>query len=161
MPIQPVPTMIKIEDSVQAGIPALAPFEPKSTNLSAITATKTNEINLDASSHLNNYYSTHGLHGNLIQIAPHTSVSATQTLPNNENCSTLSAGIPLINTIDYRNLQSHVSDVTIPTMSCLTPISETYHTTRCDENLDSSGVSTLPEGKTKIRRFIHFFQYCF
>lgn len=156
MPIHPVSTMIKIEDSMQTGIPALAPFEPKPTHMhgTTITATQTNEATLDVSPQPNNYYSTHELHGNLIHIAPHTTVGATQTFSNNENCSALTTHMPFLNTLDCRSLQSHVlssPDITIPTMSYLTPISETYHTSRCDENLDSSGVSILPDGKTNIQ----------
>ena len=150
MPIQPAPTLIKIEDTV----PTLAPFEPKSTGIqtATITATPTNEIVPDIATHLGNYYQAHGLHGNLIQLAPHTSVGATQTLHTNGNNQTISAAIPLVNSLDYRTLQTqpmpHIltpPDVTISTMSCLTPISETY--SRCEDNLDSSGISSLPEGK--------------
>ncbi|XP_055326828.1 protein winged eye isoform X6 [Sitodiplosis mosellana] len=148
LPIQPAPTLIKIEDTV----PTLAPFEPKSSGLqtATITATQTNDVVPDIASQLGNYYQTHGLHGNLIQLAPHTSVGATQTLSNNGNNQTISASIPLLNTLDCRALQPqpmpHIltpPDVTVSTMSCLTPISETY--SRCDDNLDSSGVSSLPE----------------
>lgn len=154
LPIQPAPTLIKIEDSVHSGVPTLAPFEPKSTAIqtATIAGTQTNEVNPDISTQLGNYYQTHGLHGNLIQLAPHTSVGATQTLPNGANGTALAAGLPLLNTLDCRTLQPqpmpHIltpPDVTISTMSCLTPISETY--SRCDENLDSSAVSTIPDGK--------------
>lgn len=154
LPIQPTPTLIKIEDSIHTGVPTLAPFEPKSGGLhtATITATHANDVAPDIATQLSNYYQTHGLHGNLIQLTPHTSVGATQTLPNNANNSTLTAGIPLLNTLDCRTLQPqpmpHIltpPDVTISTMSCLTPISETF--SRSDENLDSSGVSSLPEGK--------------
>lgn len=162
MPIQPTPTLIKIEDSVQNGsngnCNALAPYsiEPKSTAIQTATITtavQTNEMTPDIAAQLSNYYQAHGLHGNLIQIAPHTTqIGGTQTLSNNGNNPTIT--IPsLLNTLDCRSLQSHSmhsniltpSDVTVSTMSCLTPISETY--SRCEENLDSSGVSTLPEGK--------------
>lgn len=155
LPIQPTPTLIKIEDSMHTGVPTLAPFEPKSAGLqtATITATQTNDVAPDIATQLSNYYQTHGLHGNLIQLTPHTSVGATQTLPNNANHSTLAAGVVFNNgTLDCRTLQPqpmpHIltpPDVTISTMSCLTPISETY--SRSDENLDSSGVSSLPEGK--------------
>lgn len=154
MPIQPTPTLIKIEDSVHTGLPTLAPFEPKSAAIqtATITATQTNEVAPDIATQLSNYYQAHGLHGNLIQLTPHTSVGATQTLSNNANNSSLTAGIPMLNALDCRALQPqpmpHIltpPDVTISTMSCLTPISETY--SRSEENLDSSGVSTLPEGK--------------
>lgn len=153
LPIQPAPTLIKIEDSVHSAVPTLAPFEPKSSAIqtATIAATQTNDMNPDITSHLGNYYQTHGLHGNLIHLAPHTSVGATQTLSNGGN-STLAAGLPLLNTLDCRTLQPqsmpHIltpPDVTISTMSCLTPISETY--SRCDENLDSSAVSTIPDGE--------------
>lgn len=148
LPIQPAPTLIKIEDTV----PSLAPFEQKSTGIqtAAITATQTNDVAPDIATQLGNYYQTHGLHGNLIQLTPHTSVGATQTLSNNGNNQNISAAIPLLNTLDCRTLQPqpmpHIltpPDVTIST--CLTPISETY--SRCDDNLDSSGVSSIPEGK--------------
>lgn len=156
MPIQPTPTLIKIEDSVHAGLPALAPFDhqSKSTGIqtATITATQNNDVTSDIATQLSNYYQAHGLHGNLIQIAPHTTVGATQTLPNFVNSSALTAGIPLLNTLDCRTLQPHSMphiltppDVTISTMSCLTPISETY--SRSEENLDSSGISSLPEGR--------------
>lgn len=161
MPIQPTPTIIKIEDSVQSGsngnCNALAPYsiEPKSTAIQTATITtavQTNEMTPDIAAQLSNYYQAHGLHGNLIQIAPHTTtIGGTQTLSNNGNNPTIT--IPsLLNTLDCRSLQSHSMpniltppDITVSTMSCLTPISETY--SRCEENLDSSGVSTLPEGK--------------
>lgn len=153
MPIQPTPTLIKLEDSLHAGVPALAPFEPKSTGMQTATITTTqnnNDVTPDIATQLSNYYQAHGLHGNLIQLTPHTTVGATQTLPNFVNSSTLT--VPLLNTLDCRALQtpqsmSHIltpPDVTISTMSCLTPISETY--SRSEENLDSSGVSSLPEG---------------
>lgn len=154
LPIQPAPTLIKIEDSVHTGVPTLAPFETKSTGIqtAAITATQTNDVATDIATQLGNYYQTHGLHGNLIQLTPHTSIGATQTISNNGNNQAISATIPMLNALDCRTLQSqsmpHIltpPDVTISTMSCLTPISETY--SRCDENLDSSGVSSLPEGK--------------
>lgn len=154
LPIQPTPTLIKIEDSIHAGVPALAPFEQKSTGMqtATITATQNNDVTPDIATQLSNYYQTHGLHGNLIQLAPHTTVGATQTLPNFVNSSALNAGIPLLNTLDCRSLQPqsmpHIltpPDVTISTMSCLTPISETY--SRSEENLDSSGISSMPEGK--------------
>lgn len=153
MPIQPTPTLIKIEDSLHT-VPTLTPFEPKSTAMqtATITATQTNDVAPDIAAQLCNYYQTHGLHGNLIQLAHQTSVGATQTLPNNASNSSITAGIPLLNTLDCRPMHAqpmpHISttpDITISTMSCLTPISETY--SRSDENLDSSGVSTLPEGK--------------
>lgn len=138
-----------------AGMPALAPFEQKSTTMqtATITPAQNNDVTPDIATQLSNYYQTHGLHGNLYQFAPHTTVGATQTLPNIVNSSTLTAGIPLLNTLDCRSLQPHSMpniltppDVTISTMSCLTPISETF--SRSEENLDSSGVSSLPEGKT-------------
>ncbi|XP_031635992.1 protein winged eye isoform X3 [Contarinia nasturtii] len=153
MPIQPAPTLIKIEDSMHSGVPTLAPFEQKSAPIqtATITATQTNDVTPEIATQLGNYYQAHGLHGNLIQLTPHnTSVGATQTLPNNGSNPTIPAAIPLLNTLDCRTLQSqpmpHIltpPDVTISTMSCLTPISETY--SRCDDNLDSSGVSSLPE----------------
>lgn len=157
LPIQPAPTLIKIEDSMHTGVPTLTPFESKSTchtgiQTAAITATQTNDVASDIATQLGNYYQTHGLHGNLIQLTPHTSVGATQTISNNGNNHTISAAIPMLSTLDCRALQPqpmpHIltpPDVTISTMSCLTPISETY--SRCDDNLDSSGVSSLPEGK--------------
>lgn len=154
MPIQPAPTLIKIEDSMHSGVPTLAPFEHKSAAIqtATITATQNNDhLTTDIATQLGNYYQTHGLHGNLFQLGPHTSVGATQTLSNNGHHQTYSNTIPMLNTLDCRHLQPqpmpHIltpSEVTIPTMSCLTPISETY--SRCDENLDSSGVSSLPEG---------------
>lgn len=155
LPIHPTPTLIKIEDSLHTGVPTLAPFEQKSAAIqtATISATQSNDVTPDIATQLSNYYQAHGLHGNLYQLAPHTTVGATQTLPNNANNSALTAGIPLFNTLDCRTLQPqsmpHIltpPDVTISTMSCLTPISETY-SSRCEENLDSSGVSTLPEGK--------------
>lgn len=162
MPIQPAPTLIKIEDSVHSAVPSLAPFEQKSTAMQAATinATQTNDVTPEIATQLGNYYQTHGLHGNLIQLAPHnTSVGATQTLPNGANNPTMPAAIPLLNTLDCRTLQPqsmpHIltpPDVTISTMSCLTPISETY--SRCDDNLDSSGVSSLPEGNFTYRNKI-------
>lgn len=164
LPIQPTPTLIKIEDSMHTGLPTLAPYEPKSTGIqtATITATQTNDVTPDIATQLSNFYQTHGLHGNLIQLTPHTSVGATQTLPNHGNHSALTAGIPMLNTLDCRTLQPqsmpHIlttPDVTISTMSCLTPISETY-SSRSEENLDSSGVSTLPEGKHSLIKARHF-----
>lgn len=160
LPIQPTPpTLIKIEDSVHGGLPTLTPFEPKSTAIqtATITASQSNDVAPDIAAQLSNYYQTHGLHGNLIQLAHQTSVGVgtTQTLPNHTSNTTLTAGIPLLNTLDCRPIQPqpmpHIltpPDVTISTMSCLTPISETY--SRSEENLDSSGVSSLPEGKRSL-----------
>lgn len=160
LPIQPTPpTLIKIEDSMHGGLPTLTPFEPKSTAIqtATITATQSNDVAPDIAAQLSNYYQTHGLHGNLIQLAHQTSVGVgtTQTLPNHTSNTTLTAGIPLLNTLDCRPIQPqpmpHIltpPDVTISTMSCLTPISETY--SRSEENLDSSGVSSLPEGKRRV-----------
>lgn len=160
LPIQPTPpTLIKIEDSMHAGLPTLTPFEPKSTAIqtATITATQSNDVTPDIATQLSNYYQTHGLHGNLIQLAHQTSVGVgtTQTLPNHTSNTALSTGIPLLNTLDCRPIQPqpmpHIltpPDVTISTMSCLTPISETY--SRSEENLDSSGVSSLPEGKRRL-----------
>lgn len=161
MPIQPAPTLIKIEDSMHTGLPALAPFEPKSTGMqtATITTTQNNDITPDIATQLSNYYQTHGLHGNLIQLTPQTTIGATQTLPNIVTSSALNAGIPLLNTLDCRTIQSqpmsHIltpPDVTISTMSCLTPISETY--SRSDEHLDSSGVSSLPEGMCNFPQLV-------
>lgn len=158
---EPTPTLIKIEDSIQNGsngnCNALAPYsiEPKSTAIQTATITtavQTNEMTPDIATQLSNYYQAHGLHGNLIQIAPHTTtLGGTQTLSNNGNNPTITIP-PLLNTFDCRSMQSHAMpniltppDITVSTMSCLTPISETY--SRSEENLDSSGVSTLPEGE--------------
>lgn len=158
MPIQPTPTLIKIEDSIHAGVPALAPFEQKST--ATLTTTQhNNDVTPDIATQLSNYYQTHGLHGNLIQLTPHTTVGATQTLPNIVNSSAFT--VPILSTLDCRTLQPqsmpHIltpPDVTISTMSCLTPISETY--SRSEENLDSSGVSSLPEGMYQRKKSFYF-----
>lgn len=169
MPMQSTPTLIKIEDcnsSVSSGngngsnhcgtITSInanhhPAFEPKSTAMQTATITtavQTNDMTPDLAAQLS-YYQTHGLHGNLIQIAPHPPAMPPLTSTNN-NAITAEA---IMNTLDCRSLQQTSSiltppDVTISTMSCLTPISETY--SRSEENLDSSGISSLPEGLSFI-----------
>lgn len=154
LPIQSNPTLIKIEDSISNGAACnniSSYHEPKSTAIQTATITtavQTNDVGTDIAAQFNNYYQTHGLHGNLYQIAPHTSTAA-PTL-----ASSTSNAIPFLSAMDCRHMQQQSMpniltppDITISTMSCLTPISETY--SRSEENLDSSGVSTLPEGKFK------------
>lgn len=155
LPIQPAPTLIKIEDSATttSHCNTLASFEPKSTAIQTATITtavQPNEIPHEIATQLNNYYQTHGLHGNLIQITPHGApLNTTSALTANSTSATIS--MPLINTMECRSIQTQAMpsiqsppDVTVSTMSCLTPITETY--SRSNEILDSSGVSTLPEG---------------
>lgn len=164
LPIHPTPTLIKIEDcngavtaannasancASLASINNHASFEPKSTAIQTATITtavQTNDMAPDIAAQLG-YYQTHGLHGNLIQIAPHP---ATVAPLSNGNNSTAAITTGTIMGLGCRPLQATPNiltppDVTISTMSCLTPISETY--SRSEENLDSSGVSSLPEGK--------------
>lgn len=153
------PTLIKIEDAMSTGTGpqcnSITPYEPKTQAVQTATITaavQTNDVGTDIATQLNNYYQAHGLHGNLIQIAPHTSsVPPTQSLACSTSNPTITASIPFLNAFDCRHMQSQTmpnistpSDVTISTMSCLTPISETY--SQSEENLNSSGVSTLPEG---------------
>lgn len=162
---QPAPALIKLEDSLHAGTASnyssfVPPFEPKSTSIQTATITtsaQTNHMTPYITGQLNNYYQTHGFHGNLIQIAPHTT-AITTTVPFASNTSVTSGG--LIGS-DYRAVHpqqirnnSTPPDVTISTMSCHTPIFETY--SREEENLDSSAVSSLPEGKFNI--FFTFFK---
>lgn len=110
---------------------------------SITSAVQTNDIAPDLAAQLS-YYQTHGLHGNLIQIASHpTSMPPlTNSISSNTNSGLSSA--TLMGTLQATANILTPSDVTISTMSCLTPISESF--SRSDENLDSSGVSSLPEG---------------
>lgn len=147
---------------------SITPYEPKTQAVQTATITaavQTNDVGTDIAAQLNNYYQAHGLHGNLIHIAPHTSsVPPTQSLACSTSNPTITASIPFLNAFDCRHMQSQTmpnADVTISTMSCLTPISETY--SQSEENLDSSGVSTLPEGlfsfiSQKFLSSIHFWR---
>lgn len=156
IPIQPAPTLIKIEDSATttSHCNPMASFEPKSTAIQTATITtalQPNDISQDIATQLSGYYQTHGLHGNLIQIAPHTTTLNTAPVFSSHTTNAAIQMPPLITPIDCRTIQTQSMppiqsppDVTVSTMSCLTPITETF--SRSDENLDSSGVSTLPEG---------------
>lgn len=167
LPIQQAPTLIKIEDSATttSHCNPLISFEPKSSAIQTATITtavQPNGMPPEIAAHLSSYYQTHGLHGNLIQIAPHT--TALNTTPA-VTCHTTNAAIqmpPLINTIECRSIQTQPMppiqsppDVTVSTMSCMTPITETYSHSK--ENLDSSGVSTLPEGALLIRAVYYIY----
>lgn len=159
LPIQPAQTLIKIEDcnnsvtnatsncsNSLASINHHSAFEPKSTTMqtaSITTAVQTNDIAPDLATQLS-YYQTHGLHGNLIQIASHPASMPplTDSISSNTNSGLHTA--TLMGTLQSTANILTPPDVTISTMSCLTPISESF--SRSDENLDSSGVSSLPEG---------------
>lgn len=121
-------------------------YEPKSTAIQTATITtavQTNEMSPELAAQLS-YYQTHGLHGNLIQIAPNTS-SMTSL-----NTNTSTTGSLMNGDLDFRSIQpsthiySPAPQVAVSTMSCLTPPSESF--SRREDNLDSSGVSSLPEG---------------
>lgn len=172
LPIQSAPTLIKIEDCSNSSANNNAgtittmnhhsAYDPKAIQAATITtAVQTNDVSPDIAAQLS-YYQTHGLHGNLIQISSHP-----PTVPSTVNSSVANAmtTASFINpTMECRTLpqishhtslqtqQQHTShmmspttDVTISTMSCLTPISETC--SRSEDNLDSSGISSIPEGK--------------
>lgn len=158
LPIQPTQTLIKIEDCNSSVTNATSngsgpltsinhhhsAFEPKSTTMqtaSITTAVQTNDISSDLAAQLS-YYQAHGLHGNLIQIASHP--TSMPPLTNSINSHTNSGLQTLMGTLQSTANILTPADVTISTMSCLTPISESF--SRSDENLDSSGVSSLPEG---------------
>lgn len=152
--MSPHPTLIKIEDSMSTGTGpqcnTVTPYEPKSQAVQT-AAVQTNDVGTDIAAQLNNYYQAHGLHGNLFQLAPNTSsIPPTQSLSCSTGNPTITASIPFLNAFDCRHMQQTMPniltppDITISTMSCLTPISETY--SRSEDNLDSSGVSILPEG---------------
>lgn len=156
IPIQPAPTLIKIEDSAAATSHCnpMATYEPKSTAIQTATITTVgpSDIPPDIATQLSSYYHTHGLHGNLIQIAPHTTTLSTTPAMQSHTTNATMQMPPLIAPMDCRGIQMQPMppiqsppDVTVSTMSCLTPITETF--SRSDENLDSSGVSTLPEGE--------------
>lgn len=138
-------------------------FDPKAHAIQAATITtavQANDVAPDLAAQLN-YYQTHGLHGNLIQITSHPSLTTNNSTPS--AITTASLINPTLPQISHHtslqiqqpqqqqqtsHLMSPTTDVTISTMSCLTPISETC--SRSDDNLDSSGISSIPEGKSKI-----------
>lgn len=115
--------------------------DPKGLPTAAIAATvQTSCVTPDIAAQLS-YYHTHGLHGNLIQIAPHS--SSMTTLGHNTNSLYTTA-------MDCRSMVQPTTqifspghDVVVTSVSCLTPPSEPY----CRSDLDSSGVSSIPEGK--------------
>lgn len=161
LPIQPTPTLIKIEDSIStnANVGINNPlstighhpsaFEAKSTSLQAAasitTAVQTNDISSDIAA-LNNsiYYQTHGLHSNLIQIASHpTTVSSL-----NSHSTTSLTGGGMMNSMQSTPNILTPPETSLSSMPCITSIDSF---SRSDDNLDSSGVSSLPEGE-----FDHF-----
>lgn len=163
MPIQPTHSLIKIEDcnnsmtnarnngtGTLASINHHSAFEPKSTTMqtaSITTAVQTNDISPDLAAQLS-YYQTHGLHGNLIQIASHPTSMPSLTNSISSNTNSILQTATLMGTLQSSSNMLTPPDVTISTMSCLTPISESF--SRSDENLDSSGISSLPEGESMI-----------
>lgn len=146
MPMQSGPTLIKIEDCSPVSHMTSGPqsltdhtMDPKGLPTATISATvQTNEMSHDLTPQLS-YYQTHGLHGNLIQIAPHS--SSMSTLGHNTNVVTTAA---IIGTLSQPCTQifSTPSNVVVTSVSCLTPPSDPF--SRSD--LDSSGVSSIPEG---------------
>lgn len=146
MPIQSTPTIIKIEDCspvshIGSGPPSLTEhsLDPKGLPTAAISGTiQTNDLSSDLTPQLS-YYHAHGLHGNLIQIAPHS--TSMNTIGHNTHSVSTAA---IIGTLPQpcAQIYSHPSNVVATSVSCLTPPSDPF--TRSD--LDSSGVSSIPEG---------------
>lgn len=142
MPMQSTPTLIKIEDCSPASATARGSLSfgdlcanPKPLSTSTLSSSvQTNEITPNSLTHLN-YYQTHGLHGSLVQIAPQTAMD--------QNRSGATTGSLSRSMAPASHIYSPIPTIAVTSVSCLTPPSEQF--SRSD--LDSSGISSIPEGK--------------